>query len=527
MRRWPVDAAILVEPFSVGAALGGEMSRLVVVGLGVALALAGCESEGGGEPRNVQAGDAGTSGGGGEGGGAGGAGGQGGGAGGQGGGGQGGGAGEGGGGEGGAGGQGGQGGQGGGAGGQGGVGGGGSGAGGSGGEGGAMCTPDCAGRECGDDGCGGRCGRCGAGEVCDGGTCVREECPGDTFDCRGECVDLLRDADNCGSCGHRCADEWPEELTAAGFTPASTGIRVTCEQAECAFTCGGGGVGLGDLGDDPRNCGACGNVCASDTVNGVGDYCLAGHCACDLDTQYNDGLGAVCGDRCVLSTGFANCELGGCCPTLAPGANRGEARAEFDSHQYTFVNPERQRVRIAVDFAAWASNRVELYRYTDDGRFDEVFSLIDEVDPATETAIDPGFYGLVVSHRRWNVRRGPEAYTVNLELGPPPVDLVAPGAVELDAANGRVAANVRIPRAGDWRVHLQPIEEGECEDPWGMGVRNELGEEVFVNIEDTHCWSIGAEILWHDRIEPGLYTFYVNGSPVAGRYRYTVEEVPR
>ena len=39
------------------------------------------------------------------------------------------------------------------------------------------CTPDCAGRACGDDGCGGSCGSCGAGETCsEAGLCAADGC---------------------------------------------------------------------------------------------------------------------------------------------------------------------------------------------------------------------------------------------------------------------------------------------------------------------------------------------------------------
>lgn len=40
------------------------------------------------------------------------------------------------------------------------------------------CTPDCAGRQCGDDGCGGTCGSCTAPAICDAsGRCVGPICP--------------------------------------------------------------------------------------------------------------------------------------------------------------------------------------------------------------------------------------------------------------------------------------------------------------------------------------------------------------
>lgn len=62
------------------------------------------------------------------------------------------------------------------------------------------CTPDCAGKACGDDGCGGDCGTCNSGEVC--GTDFQ------CFSCTPDCTGL-----ECGDdgCGGSCGDCQPDE----------------------------------------------------------------------------------------------------------------------------------------------------------------------------------------------------------------------------------------------------------------------------------------------------------------------------
>ena len=50
------------------------------------------------------------------------------------------------------------------------------------------CTGDCKNKVCGDDGCGISCGTCGAGQVCDTGACVADQCNGVTAE---GCCDAL------------------------------------------------------------------------------------------------------------------------------------------------------------------------------------------------------------------------------------------------------------------------------------------------------------------------------------------------
>jgi len=57
-----------------------------------------------------------------------------------------------------------------------------------------VCTPNCAGKSCGDDGCGGSCGTCPTGETCSSGICVEAngDCDCTTFqgliDCANQWV---------------------------------------------------------------------------------------------------------------------------------------------------------------------------------------------------------------------------------------------------------------------------------------------------------------------------------------------------
>ncbi len=93
-----------------------------------------------------------------------------------------------------------------------------------------ICTPDCAGRECGDDGCGGSCGACGAGESCDaGGQCVG---------CTPDCTDRECGDDGCGgSCGACPAGEVCSDAFAC--VEEDSGAADGCG---CGATGGGGGA---------------------------------------------------------------------------------------------------------------------------------------------------------------------------------------------------------------------------------------------------------------------------------------------
>ncbi|NUN14069.1 MAG: hypothetical protein HUU55_10595 [Myxococcales bacterium] len=111
------------------------------------------------------------------------------------------------------------------------------------------CTPDCAGKECGNNGCGGTCGACSgalscnnglcllAGGSCGNGTCEanqQENCKTCAGDCKcagagvcspqGVCCTPQCSGKNCGpdGCGGSCGD------CQMGFT---------CESGKCSFVC--------------------------------------------------------------------------------------------------------------------------------------------------------------------------------------------------------------------------------------------------------------------------------------------------
>ncbi len=137
------------------------------------------------------------------------------------------------------------------------------------------------------------CGACG--NACPSGQSCRLDlhgvpqcmCPPDKtychlgcFDgvCSGQCVDLTSDQYNCGACGNDC------------YIPARNATG-SCHYGTCVMDCNDGRADCNNsqsdgcevnIYSDPRNCGACGNVC--DEV--AGQACVAGKCVvkpCDQD----------------------------------------------------------------------------------------------------------------------------------------------------------------------------------------------------------------------------------------------------
>jgi hypothetical protein len=168
--------------------------------------------------------------------------------------------------------------------------------------------------------CGG-CGRtCAAGQVCSMGACVAN-CRAGLSDCNGSCRDLQNDPASCGMCGNACAPA-PNSIPVC----AAGSCRVLC-------TAGFGDCdnnpanGCETALDNANNCGSCGRRCAP--ANGAGS-CNMGMCAvnscnpgfgdcngnpadgCEANLNNNPNNCGMCGTQCVAANGVASCTMGVC-----------------------------------------------------------------------------------------------------------------------------------------------------------------------------------------------------------------------
>lgn len=168
----------------------------------------------------------------------------------------------------------------------------------------------------------GACGnKCADGEVCVLGKCGcgtgNTYCPGcNAFSHPATCVDLQNDNLNCGGCNIRCSQTANQPIKCpAGLPPnAAFGCHNgACATLECIDkfadcdkdlnkVCASNGCEV-SLATDPKNCGACGNVC------GAGLECR------------DDGSGPQCLPPCEMS-GKAECP-GGCTDLLSDPMNCG------------------------------------------------------------------------------------------------------------------------------------------------------------------------------------------------------------
>lgn len=170
------------------------------------------------------------------------------------------------------------------------------------------------------------CGSCGlvcpSGSTCSHGSCACSsgsadclgECPASSVVCDGTCVNLLTNADHCGSCSTPCsgANAICVGGTCGALAPNGSGgstARPACpaETSECGAVCT-------RLAIDPNNCGGCGITCVA------GRICQGGQCVfatAGTGGTSNTGTGICppgtmrCGPYCTnVSMDPANC--GGC-----------------------------------------------------------------------------------------------------------------------------------------------------------------------------------------------------------------------
>jgi hypothetical protein len=107
------------------------------------------------------------------------------------------------------------------------------------------------------------CGACGLacqpGAVCippDGGTLGVCQCPATQLLCDGKCSNINTDPNNCGACASAGGAVCETGQVCAPQPDGGAACQTSCGTA---VECNGGCV---NLGTDPSNCGACGNICA-------------------------------------------------------------------------------------------------------------------------------------------------------------------------------------------------------------------------------------------------------------------------
>jgi len=127
-------------------------------------------------------------------------------------------------------------------------------------------------------------------------------CPAGLVLCRGVCIDVMNDAENCGACGAAC----PTPDCGACCVDAGPAI---CSAGICTSTCGSGMTPCGgscvDLCTSALHCGGCDQAC------GAGLTCSGGACACP------PGLTSCVGECVAIDTDPEHC--GGCGVTCAAG----------------------------------------------------------------------------------------------------------------------------------------------------------------------------------------------------------------
>jgi hypothetical protein len=139
------------------------------------------------------------------------------------------------------------------------------------------------------DHCGACFSPCETGQVCFEGGCAGQ-CPEGLTNCGGACVDLSKDAENCGTCGTIC--------------PYPAHASPVCQGSGCTFECEPGWSDINGLPDDGCE-EACSFVSPDETCNGVDDNCNG-----VVDEGFDCPMGrpTTCLTSC-LSEGTGTCRI--------------------------------------------------------------------------------------------------------------------------------------------------------------------------------------------------------------------------
>jgi hypothetical protein len=210
------------------------------------------------------------------------------------------------------------------------------------------CTPNCAGRQCGDDGCGGSCGTCPTGQSCN----ASGQCVAGTAGAQGDLC--TSDPEICQS-GLDCVGfgaEYGAYCTSQCSCSAGTGCPTGSPQSECMWQ------------DQAGTTCWCGYECPSQSASacpggGVGWTCLnvgqaepfyaciptAGACVpnCTGRVCGDDGCGGSCGtcqtgQSCNNSTG--QCVAGSCSEVLLdPSFESGSSSAPWVMTSSAYGSP--------------------------------------------------------------------------------------------------------------------------------------------------------------------------------------------
>ena len=111
--------------------------------------------------------------------------------------------------------------------------------------------------------------------ACESGNCIISSCAASYQLCDNKCMDLSADAQNCGSCGYKCADH-----------PIETAASNSCLNNQCQYTCNSGYTQCSETNDkdnivciknedmqtSPSHCGKCNNACKTN------ETCVDGTC---------------------------------------------------------------------------------------------------------------------------------------------------------------------------------------------------------------------------------------------------------